>query len=386
MGVDVAWLSTRKPSPMTCRHAFAATAIAETHYVFPPSISAQATWMAAKCRGLPQMLDYLRGLESSGIQNRIRQLGLLVAAIDLLMWSDRQRIDHIHGHSCADTAHILALARRAGGPSYSLTLHGDLDVYGADHQSKMQGAAFVCTVGSHLRKQVLERVGLPSDRVVVTCMGVETSELASLGKHRSYIPGSLHITTVARLNQMKGHFHALAAIKRGVQLGLDLRYTIAGDGPYRDSILSQVVELGLQDRVTLTGTQSETEVYQLLSDVDAFVLPSVGTGEAWPVSVMEAMGAGLPVIASLIGATPEMINSGVDGFLVAQGDENGILENIVALARNVDLRVRIGEAARGTACRRFNVTATAAVLRDAICSSLQGATMIFGDQLCNQEG
>jgi colanic acid/amylovoran biosynthesis glycosyltransferase len=316
------------------------------------------------------MLDYLRGLESSGIQNRIRQLGLLVAAVDLLMWSDRQRIDHIHGHSCADTAHILALARRAGGPSYSLTLHGDLDVYGTDHKSKMEGAAFVCTVGSHLRKQVLDRVGLPSSQVVVTCMGVETSELASLGKHRSHIPGSLHLVTVARLNQMKGHVHALAAIQRGIQLGLDLRYTIAGDGPYRESILSQVAKLGLQDRVTLTGTQSEAEVYQLLSDADAFVLPSVGTGEAWPVSVMEAMGAGLPVIASQIGATREMINSGVDGFLVAQGDEQAILEKIVALAQNVDMRIRIGEAARGTAGQRFDVAITAATLLEAIMLSL----------------
>jgi glycosyltransferase involved in cell wall biosynthesis len=201
-------------------------------------------------------------------------------------------------------------------------------------------------------------------------MGVETSELASLGRHRSYIDGSLHLVTVARLNQRKGHVHALAAIQRGVQLGLDLRYTIAGEGPYRESIQSQVAKLGLQDRVTLTGTQSETEVYQLLSDADAFVLPSIGTGEAWPVSVMEAMGAGLPVIASEIGATPEMINSGVDGFLVAQGDDQAILENIVALARNVDMRARIGEAARGTARRRFDVATTAAVLRNAICSSL----------------
>ncbi len=370
MGVHVEWLSTRRPSPITCRHAFAATAVAETHYVFPPSISTQATWMATGCRGLPQMLDYLRGLESSGIKNRIRQLGLLIAAVDLVQWSDRQGIEHIHGHSCADTAHILALARRAGGPPYSLTLHGDLDVYGADHRSKMEGAAFVSTVGSHLRKQVLERIEIPGDRVFVTCMGVEISELASLGKHRSYISGSLHLVTVARLNQMKGHLHALAAVSRGVQLGLDLRYTIAGEGPYRDRILSEIAKLGLRDRVTLTGTLSETEVYQLLSEADAFVLPSIGTGEAWPVSVMEAMGAGLPVIASVIGATPEMINSGVDGFLVAQGDDQAILENIVTLARDVNMRARIGEVARHAAGQRFDVAITATTLLDAIMRTL----------------
>ena len=326
--------------------------------------------MATGFRGLPQMLAYLRRLDASGIKSRIRQLGLLVAAVDLVQWASHQRIDHIHGHSCADTAHVLAMAHRAGGPPYSLTLHGDLNVYGTDHRAKMEEAAFIFAVGSHLKSQIQEQACVPSDRVFVTCMGVETSALATLGKHRSRIPGSLHLVTVARLHPAKGHIHALTAVQRGLQLGLDLRYTIAGDGPYRDVILSRIGELGLQERVELTGTQSETEVYQLLSDADAFVLPSVGAGEAWPVSVMEAMGAGLPVIASTIGATPEMISSGVDGFLVARGDDQALLEAIVALAHNIDLRIQIGEAARRTASRRFDVATSAAALRDAVSASL----------------
>jgi colanic acid/amylovoran biosynthesis glycosyltransferase len=370
MGVEVVLVSTRKPAPLTCRHDFASAAIAETRYLFPPRVSYQASWMAAGCRGLPQMLAYLRKLKTRGPKNRMRQIGLLAAAIDLVEWSRRQRIDHIHGHSCANTAHILAMARRAGGSPYSLTLHGDLEVYGADHRLKMGGAAFVFTVGNHLRQQVMMQAGVPSDRVFVTCMGVKTTTLADLGKHRSYTPGSLHLVTVARLHPAKGHMNALSAVQRGLQNGLNLRYTIAGDGPYRDVILSRVAELGLKPQVTLTGTLSETEVYELLSAADAFVLPSVGPGEAWPVSVMEAMGAGLPVIASAIGATPEMITSGVDGLLVEQGNDRALFAAIVALTRDVNLRLRLGEAARRTASRSFDVTATAAILLDAVCSSL----------------
>jgi glycosyltransferase involved in cell wall biosynthesis len=95
------------------------------------------------------------------------------------------------------------------------------------------------------------------------------------------------------------------------------------------------------------------------------LLPSVGR-EAWPVSVMEAMAAGLPVVASTIGATPEMITPNEDGFLVPQGDEAGLLEKITLLALDVETRRRIGEAARKTAERRFDVTLTACALRDAI--------------------
>lgn len=373
MGEEVFLLSTRKPSPLTCRHQFVPIALAETHYLFPP---AWAAWSAASSRGLLRALNYLNRLESCGFKDWIRQYGLMVPALDLVRWAGLNRIDHIHGHSCADAAHVLALARLAGGPPYSLTLHGDLEVYGRDNQSKMNGAAFVSTVGSHLRRQLIERAGVPSDRAFVTCMGVETSELAGLGSDRSYIPGRLHMVTVARLHPAKGHVHALAAVHRaGRQRGIDLRYTIAGEGPYRDVLVARIAELGLEKSVTLTGTLAETEVYQLLSKADAFVLPSTGPGEAWPVSVMEAMGAGLPVIASSIGATPEMITPGEDGFLVPQGDEEGLQKAITLLAHDVDTRRRIGEGARRTALRRFDVLTTAGALRDTI-----RATLAAGDR------
>lgn len=371
MGEDVHLLSTRKPHPITCHHDFVPAALAETRYLFPPVVSSWAAWSAAGCPGLGQARAYLGGLEPSGFKGRMRLYGLLASAVDLLRWARLERIDHIHGHSCADAAHVLALAQRMGGPPYSLTLHGDLNVYGTDHQSKMERAAFVCVVGNHLRQQVLNRTSVSADRVFVTCMGVETSALAALGRDRSNGSGALHLVTVARLNAMKGHVHALEAIYQGRLAGLDLHYTIAGEGPHRDALCSKIDELGLASHVTLTGALPEVEVFQLLSDADAFVLPSIGFGEAWPVSVMEAMGAGLPVIASVIGATPEMITPGEDGFLVPQRDERALFEKISLLARDVDMRRRLGEAARRTAQRRFDVRETASALRDAAQASLE---------------
>jgi glycosyltransferase involved in cell wall biosynthesis len=366
VGQEVCLLSTRRPSPITCRHDFASAAVAETRYFFPPAVSSLASWAASGCRGLRKALDYLGRLEGSGLRRTLRSYGLLASAVDLVQWARLKRIDHVHSHSCADAAHVLALARCLGGPKYSLTLHGDLEVYGTDHRCKMQQAAFVCAVGSHLREQLVNRAGVCRDRVILTCMGVETSELGTLGENRSYTPATLHLATVGRLHPAKGHAYVLAAVHRGLQAGLDLRYTIAGEGPHRESLLSLIRELGLGARVTLTGTLSEREVFQLLSKADVFVLASTGLGEAWPVSVMEAMGAGLPVIATVIGATPEMITSGRDGFLVPQGDERALLENIMLLANDVEARRRIGDAARRTAHQCFDVAVTAGILRDAV--------------------
>jgi colanic acid/amylovoran biosynthesis glycosyltransferase len=364
-GVTVRLLSTRRPAGSS-RHDFAAAAAEETHYAFPPRFSLLRRWVARRAPGLRVALQYLNSLSPKGLKARARSLALLASAIDLLEYARAESLDHIHVHSCADAAHVVALCRRLGGPPYSLTLHGDLGVYGSDHRLKMEGAAFVAAVGGHLVRQVVSEVGLPPDRLLATCMGVDTGRLAGLDVKPSSQAGLLRIATVARLNRMKGHLHALAAVRRAVDAGADIEYTIAGEGEYRPEIERSVRALALQDRVHLVGTLSEAEVLSLLSRTDAFVLASVGAGEAWPVSVMEAMGAGVPVISSVIGATPEMITSGVDGILVEQRDEAGLAAAMLQLAADPQARIRMGERARLTAQRRFEVSVTAGRLLAAL--------------------
>jgi colanic acid/amylovoran biosynthesis glycosyltransferase len=364
-GVTVQLISTRRPDPSLCRHEFARAAADETHYLFPPS---PWTWGLPPVRAgqLAAAWRYVSGLSSVGAKAALRRFGLFVAAIDLARYAEAERLDHVHVHSCADAAHVAALSHHLGGPSYSLTLHGDLKVYGTDHASKMRRAAFVDAVGNHLLRQIVAETGTPEERVHVTCMGVDLTRLRPLGHERSYASGSLHMVTVARLNPMKGHLHAIAAVRRAVDAGVDVRYTIAGEGEQRATIEAQIRSLRLEDRVQLVGTLAEGDVFQLLSRADAFVLPSIGAGEAWPVSLMEAMGAGLPVISSIIGATPEMIVSGEDGILVEQGDESALADAISLMARDVVVRRRLGERARVTAEKRFDVQSTAGRLSAAI--------------------
>lgn len=368
MAERVMLVSTRRPPIDSTRHEFKKQGREETHYLFPPALENLLHW--------PQFIgrtrrasSYIWGLEEGGVRARMRHLGLLACAVDLVRWSQREQIDHIHGHSCADAAHILALSHAMGGAPYSLTLHGDLDVYGVDHISKTKAASFVCVVGEHLKQQLLQATGIETSRIVKTFMGVETAEFALLGKERKFKTGTLKLTTVARLNRMKGHEHAISAVHAARKSGFDIHYTIAGEGPHRSAISKCVKNLSLQDHVTLTGTLSRQEVCQLLNESDAFILPSTGKGEAWPVSVMEAMAAGLPVIASRIGATTEMITPGYDGILVSQGDERSLEQNLVLLASDIGVRKRLGRAARQTALSRFDVAATSRVLRDAIIAS-----------------
>ena len=94
----------------------------------------------------------------------------------------------------------------------------------------------------------------------------------------------------------------------------------------------------------------------------------MGLGEAAPVSVMEAMSCGLPVICSRIGGTPDMISDGIDGFLTPQADEEAIFAAISQLADDLALRKRLGDAARARAEREFDHVAMAKQLLNHIVS------------------
>lgn len=354
-GVNVQILSTRRPPADSCRHEWAQEARQQTAYFFPPR-SGSAARLALRPIGTARAAAYVAGLRQSPIKHRIKLHGLIPCAADLRRHCDQRGIRHIHCHSFANAAHLCALARILGGPSYSLTLHGDLPVYGVDHQSKLARCLAVTTAGPHLIEPVAA-LGFPRQKILSNPMGVDTERFTP-AVNRPAISGELAVITVARLNRNKGHRFALAALRRLVDAGLDIKYTIVGDGPYRPDIDQQVSELRLKERVSLLGERGEAEVLELLRQHDAFVLSSVGLGEAAPVSVMEAMSCGLPVVASIIGSTPAMIHDGQSGFLTAQEDVAAIEHALKRIATDIVLRREIATAARRTAVEQFDARAS----------------------------
>lgn len=363
LGVDVRLVSTRRPPPDACRHAFAAEAHRETHYLLPFRARHVLTALGS-IGSLGASVGYVAGLKETARPRRATLLGLIPIAAELKSWAHHNRIQHIHVHSCATTAHLAAACRLLGGPSYSLTLHGSLSVYGSDHASKMKHAAFVSAVTRPLQAEVCECTGWNADRVPVVTMGIDASRYPARVPRE--LAGPLKIATVGRLCPTKGHRYVLEAMARLRQEGIAIHYTIAGSGPHQTAIEREVREFGLQEFVQLTGSISEEAVAQLLCESDAFVLASIGQGEAAPVAVMEAMAAGLPVICSRIGGTPDMIDDGVDGFLVEQRDVNSIAPALTELSCSLELRSQMGAAARKVAESRFDAYQTTRQLLEMI--------------------
>lgn len=360
LGVEVHWLSTRRPQD-ACPHPFAQQAAAATHYAFPPRTAAAVRLLLSRPAAAMGALRYLAGLRESSTAAKLRRLGLLLCAADLAVFCRERGIDHLHAHSCAEAAHLVAIAARLTGLPYSLTLHGDLEVYGVDHDSKTAGALFVSAVTSDLQRQVTGRLGLPAERVPVIRMGVDT-ELFRPPAARSGQRGRLHMVTVARLAECKGHRYALAALRHIVEAGIDARYAIAGDGEEGAEIQAEAARLGLADRVRLCGGLAERDVLALLQEGDAFVLPSVGIGEAAPVALMEAMATGLPSVCSIIGGVPELLDDAVEGYLVPQADSAALAAALARLASDPALRLRLGAAARARAVAEFGAGRGAAAL------------------------
>jgi glycosyltransferase involved in cell wall biosynthesis len=288
-----------------------------------------------------------------------------MCAADLARHSIKNGVDHIHVHSCADAAHVVAMAKFLGGAPYSLHLHGDLPVYGVDHRQKMSGASFVAAAARPMQRQVIDEAGVPESRTYTLWMGVDTSRFSvpAMPRRRQ---GALHMVSVGRMHLCKGHRYTLQAMRRLIDMGADIRYTIAGSGPHEAEIAASVADGRFGDRVRLVGSLGEAEVLELLKTADAFVLSSTGIGEASPVAVMEAMAAGVPAVCSVIGGTPEMISDGVDGMLVAQEDVDGLASAIRRLHDDEAFRQRLGTAARQRAVEQFDSKATARKLLTAI--------------------
>ncbi|MCC7322157.1 MAG: glycosyltransferase family 4 protein [Rubellimicrobium sp.] len=356
-GFEVHLLTTRRPRVASSHHAFTRQAMARSTALSRPGAGALGRLLTDPV-GAARALAYLARLDESPPAARLAALRFLPAAAELARISRKRGLRHVHVHSFANAAHVAALARILGGAPYSLTLHGDLPVYGRDHAAKMRGAAFVTAVTRPLAQAIADAV--PGRQAEVITMGVETARFAPAPRPPAAPP--LVIVAVARLAHVKGHVHLLRAMAVLVAEGHDLIATFIGEGPERPAIAAEIARLGLSARVTLAGAQGEEAVLAALRGAHVLALASFGQGEAAPVAVMEAMACGLPVVCSRIGGTGDMIADGVDGFLVPQQDEAAIAAVLRDLAGDPALRARIGAAARARAVATFDHRVQAAAL------------------------
>jgi glycosyltransferase involved in cell wall biosynthesis len=168
-------------------------------------------------------------------------------------------------------------------------------------------------------------------------------------------PQTLVFVHVGRFAAVKNHEMLVAAFAQLVgQQPLPTELWLVGAGELRETIQHQVRALGIESRVRFLGVRSD--IPDLLRAADVFVFPSRWEGN--PLSVMEAMAAGLPVIATAVGGVPELVEDGASGILVPNEDLHGLVAAMQRMAQNPDLREQMGRAARCRAVERFDIRQT----------------------------
>jgi colanic acid/amylovoran biosynthesis glycosyltransferase len=152
-----------------------------------------------------------------------------------------------------------------------------------------------------------------------------------------------HILCVGRLSQEKGHFVLIDSLAALCERGCSFTCTLVGEGPLRPLIEDRLADRGLQETVTLTGSLPSDQVLRLYKEADIVV--SASFSEGIPVVLMEAMAAGLPVVATRVGGVPELLHHGQSGLLVAPGDALELADAIQWVLENPGPSCSLGNSA-----------------------------------------
>jgi colanic acid/amylovoran biosynthesis glycosyltransferase len=277
-------------------------------------------------------------------------------------------VRHVHCHFANHPAAAGLVIHRLTGIPFSFTAHGsDLHVDRTMLCQKVHEAASVFTVSEYNRRLIIETCGaLIGEGVEVIHAGVDTSAISPVD--RSGRDGPFEILCIGSLTAVKGQAHLLRACRLLVDRGCEIRCRFIGVGPNLAPLERLARDLGIDALVEFEGARPRPKVVEALHRADVLVAPSVrtkaGRREGIPVVLMEAMSAGLPVVASRISGIPELVLDGVNGLLVPPGRAEPLADALVALTSDPGLRDRLGQAGRQTVVRDFDVVTNALRLRD----------------------
>jgi colanic acid/amylovoran biosynthesis glycosyltransferase len=245
-------------------------------------------------------------------------LAYLVEACILLRWVAKLQISHIHTHFAFNPTTVALLCHELGGPTYSFTVHGPEEIDRAiilSLEEKIEKATFVAAISSFCQSQLYRWCDRQywSKIEIIRC-GLDRPFFA---ERITSIPETSQLVCVGRLNEQKGHLVLLEAAERLATEGIEFKLVLVGDGSLRPQIETFIQRFNLQDRVEITGWADNDRVRQHIVNSRAMVLASFAEG--LPVVMMEALALGRPVIGTYVAGIPELIESGVCGWLVPPG-------------------------------------------------------------------
>ena len=292
-----------------------------------------------------------------------------IRRLTAIMRDERPHILHTHTAKAGALARAAALAAGDARPPIVVhTFHGHVlkGYFGRGRtaffkqveRNLARYADVLIAVSPEVRDELVEHGIAPAGKFTVIRLGIPLEDrlgdaTVDLDYRSLYgIPSDAFVVGwVGRMTGVKDTDAVLEILRATRERGVDAVLCLVGDGPDRVSLEQVAHDLGIARSTYFVGYQTDVAGYYRL--FDAFVLPSVNEGT--PVSAIEALASGIPVVATRVGGVPDVVTEGVDGFLVAPRDTEGAADRLAELARDPELRRRLGEAGRAGMRERYSV-------------------------------
>jgi glycosyltransferase involved in cell wall biosynthesis len=282
---------------------------------------------------------------------------------------ERPTILHTHTAKAGAVGRVAALlARDARPPIVVHTFHGHvLRGYFGPVRSLgfrllerwlARRTTALVAVSPEVRDELVRLGVAPRDKFTVVRLGIELGERVAehdgRGEMRRLLgipPESFTVGWIGRMTGVKRTGDVLLAFRALRERGVDARLCLVGDGPERDLLERRAHELGIMKSTLFLGYQED--VAPFYAAFDTLILPSGNEGT--PVSAIESLAAGRPVVATRVGGVPDVVRDGEDGFLVETGAVDDLADALARLAADPDLRERMGAAGRERVLPRYAV-------------------------------
>lgn len=273
-------------------------------------------------------------------------------------------IRHVHVPFANRATHTMLFLKAMTGITFSFTTHGQdfmRDLGSNDLLREMVlEAEFVVAVCDYSRSLLEKLCPEGTAKFVRIYNGLDPADFPELPETTSGVAsGPLRIVSVGRLIEFKGFHVLIEAVAACARRGLGVTLRIVGEGPWRERLEEQAVQLGVADRVVFLGRLGADGVRDELARADVFALGCVtdehGVTDLLPTVITEAMLSSLPVVSTRLAGVPEMVEDGVTGLLAEPGDADGLADAFQHLAGLTDRGRAMGAAGRQRALELFTL-------------------------------
>jgi len=278
----------------------------------------------------------------------------------------------VNTHSGIDSWIGGIAARLAGFPVLIRTRHLDIPLRRNILNFIHYLPHLYITCGEVMRMNLIRDCGFPEDRVISVPTGVDEGFFGirrdkSICRRYGIMETAPVITNIGILRKVKGHEVTLRAVRRVIKEIPDAVFLIVGDGPRRDALERFVDELGIRKHVIFTGYLDDISGVYAFTDV--VILSS--WSEGLPQSLLQAMAAGIPVVATRVGGVSEVVSHEKTGLLVEPGDHEALADGIIKVIREPILREQMVTLAKGLVRSRYTLNQMLDAIERAYINAIQ---------------